>query len=388
MKKQLLSIAIILTQVLFAFSFSVDQSALHVTTAKGSQQTYPMVIRNDNEIPLTINAYVRDWQYTDTGAKKFLSAGSSAWGCASWLKLSEQQFVVPAKGTKQVQVLLQTPQNATGGHQAVVFFETDVPSVPTADGVLQYAARIGVIVYQNTEKDTTYAVTVAEAKASKVGDKVYYRMVLNNTGNAWNNALVNISVLNGDEVVQQLQKGPYAFLPLESVKAVGSFEAVAQATQVVYVVEDYQHNLSTGGVQFTTENIIPAIVPLALASPALAVETIDSVFPEVLVTPTVGGVELVDYAVKFQPQTRDLKVYVKLTSSSAQTAKAFVKVTNAAGIGVKTVELNERTVVPEKPAQMVVLWPIYHDLPAGEYQCELSLIVNGQTLTQNRTVRW
>lgn len=386
MKKQLGLISIILIQALAAFSFSVDQSAWHVTSGPGSQQSYDIQVRNDNETPLTINAYVNDWRYLENGAKQFLPAGTGPYSCAEWLKVSAKEFVVPAKGSRQVQLILNTPQNSVGGHQAVVFFETLVPSVPTADGVLQYAARIGVIVYQDTEKNTKYSVAVPEAKASKIGDKVYYRLALSNAGNAWNNALVNVSILSGDDVVQQLQKGPFNFLPGEKATLEGVFESVGHATQMVYVVEDYKHNLLTSGVQFTTENT--TVVPLSTEAVTVGAteELLDTA--AVAVTPSIGGVELMDYAVKFQPKTRDIKVYVKLSSMTPQAAKAFVKVTNAKGVLVKTVELNERQVRPEKPAQIVVLWPIYHDLPAGEYQCELSLVVNGQTLTQNRTVRW
>lgn len=384
MSKRLYILGIILLQSVWAFSFSLDQSAIYATTSRGSQQSYPVLVRNDNDEPLTIKAYVRDWQYTQTRAKQFLPAGTTVYSCAKWITLSEEQFVVQPRTTKQIQLQLRTPESASGGHQSVVFFETEVPNTSASENILQYAARLGVIVYQDTERHSTYALPVKEAKASKVGDKVYYRLDLSNEGNTWNKAGVNISVLNGDDVIQQVQKGPYGLLPKETMQIEGLFESAGGATQIVYVLEDQRRNLSTGGVRFVTENL--ALVPeVATAASLLTEDLLADALP---VSASVGGVELVDYAVKFQNKTRDLKVYVKLRSATPQTAKAFVKVTNASGVLVKKVELNEKRVVPDQSASMVVLWPIYNDLPAGAYQCELSLSVNGETLTQNRTVRW
>jgi hypothetical protein len=226
----------------YAFSFSIDQPSLHVTTYRGNSDTYRVVVRNPNETAITIKAYAQDWEYTESGAKRFMAKGTSPYSCAAWITMEKPTVTIDPKSSREVSFRLTTPRDATGGHTAVVFFETELPS---SANVLSYGMRLGAIVYQETKDLTKTELVVYEKGVSLDGKEAKLFIKVRNDGNAWNSVGGEFSAMTEEGVVQKKKLDTYNLLPGQKTMIKQTLPRVKDAVYT-YVIEDAKKNLQTG----------------------------------------------------------------------------------------------------------------------------------------------
>ncbi len=354
----------VLLNFLNALSFSIDKPALHVVTARANNNNYSIVLRNNNDTPLKLKAYAQDWEYgADRKAKNFLPAGTSKYSCADWIKINDQTFTVPANGRKEFYFELKTPGNVTGGHYAVLFFETQLPRKDNKG--LSYGARLGSIIYQETKEYTETKLEITDKKLSVAGGKTYYKVNVKNTGNAWNSAAAHISLVKNGEVADQQKLGPLNLLPGDEQEFAGSFNS--SNSEVLITIEDAGDNLYTDRLGSGS----------AVADKPVQIEK--QVTPAEQAEFTVN-----DFMVYYNDKNKELGVQLLAVSSVSQRVMPVVKIFTKTGKQnilkrVKTLEFMERGLQPGQQEKFFLTWPAGDALAPGKYTVELTIeTVNGR----------
>lgn len=127
-----------------AFDFSIEPARVELVVPAGKRRGKTVLINNtksDHATHLTI--YIRDVLYLPDGTHDFPPPGSTQWSSASWLQVSPMELDVPAGQMAEVRVSALAPPEATGGHYAIVFFETS-PSYE--QGSIGVNFRVGALV--------------------------------------------------------------------------------------------------------------------------------------------------------------------------------------------------------------------------------------------------
>lgn len=161
------------------FSMSIDNPSIDLVTDPGSASSGRIMVENNGLKPLNIRIYAADWTYSDDGSKAFHDAGSTKYSCADWIHLNPREMILEPLNADEIQYVLTTPRDASGGHVAVIFFE----SVFEGKGSIALGGRIGSIIYQETKGRTKKSGEIRRFSAEPVKDKdVKFKMVFKNIG--------------------------------------------------------------------------------------------------------------------------------------------------------------------------------------------------------------
>ena len=184
----------------WGFGFSVEPARAQLSVPAGKRRGQTLTVRNakpDEAIHLTIS--VRDIVHLPDGTHDYPPAGSTEWSCANWMQVVPSEIEVPANSARDVRVSVTAPPDATGGHYAVVFFESG-PSY--AEEGISVNFRVGAIVeavIRGTERVAASLKDVAFVEPSAI------RVDLFNEGNVLIRPKGFIRVLGADgQKVRQL----------------------------------------------------------------------------------------------------------------------------------------------------------------------------------------
>ncbi|GBR72435.1 hypothetical protein HP1_116 [Candidatus Termititenax spirochaetophilus] len=360
MKKLLYLLFCGLLSLGFSLTLSLDQPSIHLETDRGSSVTHKINLYNQNDKPLKLKIYVRDWEYTESGAKAFLKSGSADSSCADWLKLSADSITLPANSEEEYAFTLKTPKDAEGGHQAVIFFETDAD----LKGRVQYGARIGALIYQKTKKHTQEYLEPQVLKNISNREGYAYELSFRNSGNAWNSAGGRLDLIIDGDAVEQIDLPQTGLLPNETVRYAGVFEQPFSSgrAEVLYTIEDAGGALLTG-------QLLSTEAAQDISDAELWIESFE---PE------------------YSKAKRTLQVRCQVAALEYMTVKPVVYIFTAdTNKRVKTVEYNSRRLTPNKTETMTVSWPIGlpGSIPPGRYMCVLEIKKGAEVISAKRTIR-
>ena len=361
--KKLAALLLISFNFCLAISVSLDQPSLHLETERGKTSQHKIKLTNNNPEPLNLKVYVQDWQYTNDCAKEFLPPGTLPNSCAEWINISAYRVTILAYSAVEYRFELKTPSNASGGSQAVIFFETDSS---LSAGNMNYGVRLGALVYQKTKKYTVEALDPVLLKARQQNGKYVYELAFENNGDAWNSARGSVALIRDGEILEQVELETKGMLPGQTAEYFGSFTANAEAdrVEILYMLEDAGGSLQTG--QLLTSDSAEAI-----AQTKVWVEKFEPVYNK-----TQNALNITCAVASITP----LRV--------SPVVKIFRQDNNEL---VKTVEFNPKVLRPNKIETMTIGWPIganiLGSLPAGEYSCVLSIKHGNEVTTDKKTVR-
>ncbi|GBR76999.1 hypothetical protein NO2_1461 [Candidatus Termititenax persephonae] len=343
-----------------ALSISLDQPSIFLETDRGLSVTHKIKLINRGQEDLNLYVYVRDWVYAENGVKEFLPPGESQYSCADWLELSSDHLTVPANSSREFPFVLKTPGDATGGHQAVIFFEAGLPG----SGRINYAARLGALIYQKTKRYSLDYIEPVALKASLQKGRYVYNMDFRNSGDAWNTIQGNVALVSDGEALEQIELYTKGLLPGESVKYSGVFEqtGLPDRMEIFYMLEDEYGNLQTG-------QVLSADSAKAVAAREMWIEKFDPVYV------------LAKNAIQI-----NCEIAVTKPRSVRPTVSIYNSETN---VRVKTVEFNAKQVNPGNPAKLAVSWPLGlpGSIPPGEYLCVLSIGSGNDAVSARKMIR-
>lgn len=145
-------------QSVWAVSVSTTKPIIRETVPRGGVVQGSIELTNQGKHPVKVTVYLEDWRYVPEGGgdKEFVPPGTLPRSCATWINYFPTDIEVPAYGRGVVDYTIRVPQDsaASGGYQAVLFFESTIATAASPDqaGVsVRYAARLGSLFFVEVE---------------------------------------------------------------------------------------------------------------------------------------------------------------------------------------------------------------------------------------------
>ena len=144
------------------FGVSIGPSIVRLTGKPGESQSAKIKVWNKSPNPMKFTLSTRDvGNQADAEGRLeriFPPPGTLSHSCAKWVLLQDKEFEIAPGGEKEVELIVSSPADASGGKAAVVFF-TGVPGVPSSggsqkekpDASIQIVPRLGALVFFETE---------------------------------------------------------------------------------------------------------------------------------------------------------------------------------------------------------------------------------------------
>ncbi|MDD5702436.1 MAG: hypothetical protein PHU23_10355 [Dehalococcoidales bacterium] len=208
----------------------VDPPKVFLTIPTGRSGSGKLTVRNPSEEKIKVKLYAQDWKYNELhdGTKVFFPQGTLPLSCASWISFSLSELEIPAEGSQDIYYTVKAPQDAVGGHFAVLFFEsTMAKSIPAGNVSLGLVVRLGVIFYVETANNSVRTAEIENFSLKKQSNSkpLEISMDVKNTGNTDIIAKGTLHLINkkGVVFVRSALNKSYT-LPTETAKLTGSWK--------------------------------------------------------------------------------------------------------------------------------------------------------------------
>lgn len=149
--KKIFLIVFIYALCLFTPEFALCQISITVApplveteVPAGGLRTVRLVVSNLGEKRVDIQGYTSDLRLNQDGTPVVLKTGSSAYSCADWIELTEDEFTLEAGSKKVIGVKIRVPRGVRGGRYGVILFESESSSRRKRGSVV-LGARLGTI---------------------------------------------------------------------------------------------------------------------------------------------------------------------------------------------------------------------------------------------------
>lgn len=165
----------------------IEPAKIRLSILPGNSKTGAIKINNFSQEPKNIKAYLEDWVYLPVcdGTKDFKPAGTLDLSASKWISFLPSEFTVPAYGTKLVNYTVKVPQDAKGGHYAVLFFENYLPEPQkSSEGVsVNVAVRVASLFYIEPKGAINRNTKIEELKLTREENKFQLTAKFSNIGN-------------------------------------------------------------------------------------------------------------------------------------------------------------------------------------------------------------
>jgi hypothetical protein len=166
----------------------IDPPKIFLSIPAGETGSGKITLRNPSEQELKVKIYAQDWQYNDAhdGTKIFSAAGTLPLSCASWITVSQSDLSVPVDGQQDIYYTVKMPKDVSGGHYAVLFFESEMSKPTLAKTVsLGLTVRLGAIFYVESAGMTLRTAEVNKLSLQKpaINKPLEIGLEITNTGN-------------------------------------------------------------------------------------------------------------------------------------------------------------------------------------------------------------
>ena len=171
-----------------AVSVSIDKPHINIDVEAGQAASGVITLKNTGEKPSSIQVNVEDWIYDEKGERVFKNAGTTPLSCALWLDITPRYLVVPAGEKVVFNYNIKVPEDAAGGHYAVIFFESSPSIEDELKGTgVKIVSRIGCVVYQETKDKTvkTGSILSTDISGPAANEPLVLKYRFKNDGNAF-----------------------------------------------------------------------------------------------------------------------------------------------------------------------------------------------------------
>lgn len=170
-----------------AATVRINPTKIRLIIPPGESASGVIEVENPSEEPLIVKAYLQDWAYTSLhdGTKEFFTAGLTPFSAVDWITISLPDFVIPSFGKQSINYTVKVPENAKGGHFAVLFFESLLgKSISKDTASLGVMVRMGALFYIEPEGTIIRSAEVSNFSVERTKDKsLAMSLDLKNTGN-------------------------------------------------------------------------------------------------------------------------------------------------------------------------------------------------------------
>ena len=365
MKKRSLLFAIIcITSFLYlfffpekalGFSINISPPSARLAIPPGDTESGTITVMNQSDSPIDMRAYIEDWVYKPDGSKEFLSPGTTPLSCAKWINIYPQKFHLEANSRLGVQYTISVPENATGGYYAVIFFQSIATDAEGEGNVMvQFAGRIGTIIYQETAGKTekTGSIVTFECGRPDQNKPLEIKLALKNEGNTHIIAHGVLNVIDKDgNIFGRKDIGPINTFPGDTME---------------YKTE-WLGELGEG-----TYDII-ATLDTGLDAPLVA---------EITIT-VKSSVEVENLIVDASTNPPVLNVIIHNTGNLNARIEGKIDILNEMKRVVESITLKKSLVAPNSEKKIKA--EAGKTLPAGEYRARAVVLFGNKELTKEET---
>ncbi len=151
-----------------ALSVGIDKPRIEAKSAPGSAPNGVIKVKNKGDVPASVQASVEDWIYDANGKREFKPAGSTPFSCGNWIEITPQSTIVPSGREGEFAYTIRVPNDAVGGHYAIIFFSSSSVEEEESKGTaVKLVGRIGSVVYHEVEGKTNKAASITSMDISK-----------------------------------------------------------------------------------------------------------------------------------------------------------------------------------------------------------------------------
>ena len=151
-----------------ASTLRIDQTKIRLSFPPGQAKGGTITVDNPSDQVMNIKVYAEDWAYTSKqdGSKEFMLAGTGPFSGAQWLTFVPSEFALPPFGRQTINYTVKVPADASGGHYAVLFFES-AGTTPQEGAEVNLIVRVGAIFYFEPEGTIRRSCEMSGLKAEK-----------------------------------------------------------------------------------------------------------------------------------------------------------------------------------------------------------------------------
>lgn len=130
-----------------------DKTKIRLNIAPGQAKTGTINLENPSAEPKAVRAYLEDWTYLEPfdGSKEFSPAGTTALSAAKWITFSPSEVVMAPYGRGTINYTVKVPEEAAGGHYAVLFLESIMAQSGTEGVGVNLAVRVATLFFIEAE---------------------------------------------------------------------------------------------------------------------------------------------------------------------------------------------------------------------------------------------
>ena len=229
---------------------SIDKPKVRVAVAPGEATYGEITLENHSSQARSVRCYLEDWRYTPggDGAKDFFPPNTTALSCASWISFSPAELTIPAYGKRSVNYSIKVPPEAkSGGHYAILFFESSFQPESSATDEVRMGAgiglnvRIGTLFYVEVKGQINRQVSLENLNLTQKQDQgLSIQLELVNTGNVDITAATSYHIINNEGIVVARGKFNDAYtFPEEKVKLTARWnKALASGSYTLVITSD------------------------------------------------------------------------------------------------------------------------------------------------------
>ncbi len=171
-----------------ASTIRISSPRVELELAPGETYTGEITAENPDNEEINVRVYAEDWIYADggTGEKKFSPAGTQPLSASNWINFNNQANTIKPYGRMTAHYTVTVPQDATGTHYAVLFFETQLGVSKNEEGAnVQVAGRIGALFFVQVKGTVTRSGEIKGVKiaAPQGNQPMEIETIFQNTGN-------------------------------------------------------------------------------------------------------------------------------------------------------------------------------------------------------------
>lgn len=217
----------------FAFTLGTDAPKLRLSIKPGETKAGAIQVNNSGNKAVKVKAYLSDWVYKPEGDgnKNFLPPGTTPLSCAKWVNLNPTEFELYPDETRSVNYLISVPKDASGGHYAVIFFESDMGVQEIKGSQVKVRGRVGSLIYIESEGHVERKGEITDLKIlpPQGGNPLMIEVSFANEGNVDLTAVGTFHVIDPKGNIYARDKLAEMYtLPGDKVKAVTKWSGTLQ----------------------------------------------------------------------------------------------------------------------------------------------------------------
>ncbi|WP_254050294.1 hypothetical protein [Myroides sp. N17-2] len=181
---------------------SISPGKIFFRNAQGTVATQKVRIANPNDKAVEVGVSLGDWNYDQQGSNNVVEANSLSTSASSWIQiLPNSYFVMEPNETKEVEVILNVPQNLATDvpvHTAMIFFTQLNPgdALDENGAAIKVTVRMGLKIY-HADQNNVESIEITDIKPNKgIDGSKLIEVFFQNDGKLWSDGRLVASIFN------------------------------------------------------------------------------------------------------------------------------------------------------------------------------------------------